>query len=225
MSPPERGAPGGSGPAAPPAGNPSRYVVYFGLFVLLVVVFIVARSIGRGNGAGGIRPGVAIPPFAVPLALATLEGDANVATRADEGAAGKIPACDVHLAGALNICRAYADRPLVLALFVDAGSCPSVLGDLQRLSPSFPGLQIAAVQIRGDRDRLRGLLRRQRIGFPVGYDHDGVLADLYRVSSCPQVSFVRRGGVVAVPALLGNTTPALLRSRMAALAADARASG
>lgn len=86
-------------------------------------------------------------------------------------------------------------------------------------------MQIAAVAIRGDRGDLRALVRRQRITFPVGYDHDGILGDLYRVSSCPQVSFVDPGGVVAVPALLGNTTPALLRARMAQLVSDARARG
>jgi hypothetical protein len=200
-------------------------VWYFGLFALLVVVFIVARSVGRGGSAGGIAPGAAIPPFAVPLALGTLSGDANVATHANDGGAGRIPACDVRLPEALNICRAYGRGPVVLALFVDAGSCPSVLGDLQRLAPSFPGVQLAAVQIRGDRDALRARLRREGISYPVGFDHDGVLADLYRVSSCPQVSFVRQGGVVAEPALLGNTTPALLKASITRLVADARQHG
>jgi len=225
MSRPERGGAHGSGPAAPAAPNPSRYVWYVGLLVLLVAVVIAARSLSSSHGASGIPLGSSIPPFAVPLALSTLTGDANVATRFDQGQAGKIPACQVRLPGALNICQAYGRGPLVLALFVDEGSCPSVLGDLQRLAASYPGLQLAAVQVRGDRDKLRALLRREAIRFPVGYDHDGVLADLYRVSSCPQVSFVRPGGVVAEPALLGNTTPALLRSRTAALVADARAHG
>jgi len=224
MSRPERGSPAGGKPAAR-APNPARFVWYIGLFALLVVVLIAARSIARSNGASGIQPGQAIPPFAVPLALGPLTGDANVATHADDGEAGRIAACDVRLAQALNICQAYERGPLVLALFVNSGSCSAVLTDLQRLAPAYPGLQIAAVSIRGDRTALRMLLRRDDIRFPVGYDHDGVLADLYRVSSCPQVSFVRPGGIVAEPALLGNTTPALLRGSMSRLLADARARG
>jgi hypothetical protein len=211
--------------SASSAPKPARHVWWLALLALLVVVLVSARSLGGSSGAGGIAVGEQVPPFAVPLALGTLSGDANVATRPNDGAAGRIPACDVHLPQALNICRDYARSPLVLALFVNGGSCPSVLGDLQRLGPAFPGVQIAAVAIRGDRAALRSRLRRDRIRFPVGYVHDGVLADLYRVSSCPQVSFVAPGGRVAVPSLLGNTTPALLRSRTAALVADARAHG
>ena len=122
--------------------------------------------------------------------------------------------------------RLYGRGPLVLVLFVNAGSCPAVLGDLQRLAPSFPGLQVAAVAIRGDRNALRVLVRRDRLSFPVGYDRDGVLADLYQVSSCPQVSFVDPGGVVAEPALLGSAVSATaLRVRLAQLVSDARARG
>ncbi len=219
MSRPERGAPATASPHA------ARYVWMAGLAALFVIVLIAGHTLSRSNGARGVPPGQTIPPFAVPLALGTLAGDANVATHANDGSAGRIPACAVQLAQALNICDAYRRGPLVLALFVNGGSCPNVLGDLQRLAPSFPGLQIAAVAIGGDRGALRTLVRSQRYGFPVGYDHDGTVGELYRVSSCPQVSFVYPGGVVAEPALLGNTTPALLRVRVAQLVADARARG
>ena len=61
--------------------------------------------------------------------------------------------------GILNVCQLYERGPVVLALFVDAGSCPAVLGDLQALAPSFPGVRFAAVaikeggQLRADRAR------------------------------------------------------------------------
>lgn len=228
MSPPERRPPVPAGPhsagGAAPHPQASRYVWFAGLVALLVFVLIAARNIAGSSGAAGIPPGQRIPPFAVPLALGPLTGDANVATRANEGAAGRVPACAVQLPQAFNVCDAYAHGPLVLALFVNAGSCPEVLGELQGLARSFPGVRVAAVEIRGDRGALRSLVRRDRIGFPVGYDHDGVLADLYRVSSCPQVSFVDRGGVVAEPALLGSAvTAAALRARIARLVARAQA--
>ncbi len=223
MSPSEGRPPGRHAPAAAPHHQASRYLWFAGLVALLVFVFIAAHNIAGSSGAAGIPPGQRIPPFAVPLALGALNGDANIATRANEGAAGRVPACAVQLVQALNVCDLYDRGPLVLALFVDAGSCPSVLAELQRTARSFPGLQIAAVAITGDRGALRSLVRGERIGFPVGYDHDGVLADLYRVSSCPQVSFVDRGGVVGEPALLGNAvTTAALRARVGQLVARAR---
>jgi len=217
MSRPERAS------AAPPRAP--RYVWLTGLVALLVVVVIAGHSLAGSSGAGGIAPGQRIPPFAVPLALGSLNGDANIATHANDGGAGRVPACSVHLAQALNVCESYDRGPLVLALFVNAGGCPAVLADLQRLAGAYPGLQLAAVQIRGNRNALRTLVRRDRLSYPVGYDHDGVLADLYRVSSCPQVSFVAPGGIVAESALLGNTTAAALQSRVAGLVADARAHG
>lgn len=227
MSPSEPSAPprGAPAPAAPHA-QASRYSWFVGLAALLVIAVIATHNFAASGGAAGIAVGQPIPPFAVPLALGTLTGDANVATRPDDGAAGRIPACDVHLAQALNICEAYARGPLVLALFVDAGACPAVLAELRRIAPSYPGLRVAAVAITGDRGALRALVLRERLGYPVGYDHDGILGDLYHVSSCPQVSFVRPGGTVAEPALLGNAaTAATLQTRIASLVADARARG
>ena len=40
---------------------------------------------------------------------------------------------------------------MVLALFVDAGSCPRILSDMQALAPSFPDVRFAGVAIKGDR--------------------------------------------------------------------------
>ena len=58
------------------------------------------------------------------------------------------------------MCQLYAERgPVVLALFVDSGSCSAVVSDLQALVPSFPGVQFAAVAIKGERAALRRLVR------------------------------------------------------------------
>ena len=80
-----------------------------------------------------------------------VNGDANVATHADDGAAGRVPACTVRGAQVLNVCQLYERGPVVLALFVDAGSCDGILSDMQALAPSFPGVQFAAVAIKGNR--------------------------------------------------------------------------
>src|SRR5207237_6501188 len=102
----------------------------------------------------------------------------------------------------LNVCQLYERGPVVLALFVNAGSCPAVLGDMQSLAPSFPGVQFAAVALRPDRAGLRRLLRSRGLRLPVGVDRDGSLLALYKVATCPQVSFAYPGGVVQSRALL-----------------------
>ena len=62
-----------------------------------------------------------------------------------------MPACEVRGPQILNICQLYERGPVVLALFVDAGSCADVLGDMQALAPSFPEVRFAAVAIKGGR--------------------------------------------------------------------------
>lgn len=203
-----------------------RYGRYAGILGLLILVLItINTALTKPNGAGGIEPGRRLPPFAVPLALGSLNGDANIATRADQGAAGRVPACTVRGPQILNVCQLYEQGPVVLALFVDAGSCAAIVSDLQALAPSFPGVQFAAVAIKDSRGSLRRLVRARGLSLPVGIDSDGALAGLYKVASCPQVSFAYPGGVVQSRALLVRPSPATLRARVAELVAAARARG
>jgi hypothetical protein len=191
------------------------------ILVLITINTIVTKS----NGLKGIEPGHALPPFAVPLALGSLSGDADTATRADEGAAGRVPACSERGPQILNVCQLYEQGPVVLALFVDAGSCPAILNDLQTLVSSFPGVRFAAVAIKGNRSKLRRLVRSRGLSLPVGIDRDGALAVLYKLATCPQVTFSLPGGVVQGRALLTRPPLATLRARVSELVVAARARG
>ncbi len=203
-----------------------RYGRYLGLLGLLAVVLLgLNAALSTHNGAAGVAPGHALPPFAVPLATGSLEGDANVATAPGQGAAGRVPACTVRGPQVLNICELYEQGPVVLALFVDGDSCPDVLSDMQALAPSFPQVRFAAVAIKGGREEVRGLIRSRRLTLPVGIDRDGALAPLYQLASCPQVNFVYPGGVVQSRALLVRPPLAELRARVSELLAAARARG
>src|ERR1700761_2754018 len=100
-----------------------RYGGYVGLLVAVILVLITINTIvTKPNGVKGLAPGEQVPPFAVPLALGTLNGDADTATHANEGAAGRVPACKERGAQILNVCELYEGAPVVLALFVDSGS-------------------------------------------------------------------------------------------------------
>jgi hypothetical protein len=177
------------------------------------------------NGATGVEPGRPLAPFAVPLVLGGLRGDADVATRPGEGTAGRVPACALRGPQILNVCQLYERGPVVLALFVDAGSCPAILGDMQSLQRSFPGVQFAGVAIRGNRAQLRKLVRSRGLTLPIGVDADGVLVALYKVASCPQVTLAYPGGVVQSKALLTRPSYATLRARVSELVVASRARG
>ena len=207
--------------------QPPRYGRYlFLLAVVIIVLLTINRSLTSSKIQTGVRPGKAIPPFALPLAAGTVDGDANVATRPNQGSAGKIPACTVRATGILNVCELSERSPLVLALFVDASGCQAVLSSMQASAASNPGVRFAAVAIKGQRPQLlrliaqRGLTRVQ-----VGFDTDGVLASLYEMVSCPQVTFVLPGGVAQSKPLLTTPSTAALNARVAALVAAARARG
>ncbi len=218
MSRPERA------PDRPYGRRPyGRYVGLLG--VLIFVLIAINTVVVKQSGLRGIEPGHRLPAFAVPLALGDLNGDSDIATHANGGAAGRVPACQERGAQVLNVCQLYERGPLVLALFVDGGSCPQILADLQALAPSFPGVHFAAVAIKGNRGQVRALVRSWHLSFPVGIDRDGVLAGLYKLVSCPQVSFAYPGGVVQSLALEARPARATLRARLSELVAAARVRG
>jgi hypothetical protein len=210
----------------PPRRTTPRYGGYVGLLALLIIVLITINTIvTKPNGVKGLAPGEQAPPFAVPLALGDLNGDADTATRPNEGAAGRVPACKERGAQILNVCQLYEGAPVVLALFVDGGSCPDVLDEMQALAPSFPGVRFAGVALKGDRGKLRKLIRTHGLSLPIGIDRDGALAALYKVGTCPQVSFLYPGGEVQGGALIDTPPRALLRRRVAKLVSGARGRG
>jgi hypothetical protein len=247
MSPPEPDAGDGAGDGArwaaadvPGASHSRRGAThvpaprvplpgYGGYVALLVVVVVVAITLNTllsdSKSSSGLAAGQTLPPFAVPLVLGSLGGDANVATRAGEGEAGKVPACSVRGAQVLNMCQLYEQGPVVLALFVDAASCPAVLSEMQALVSSFPGVRFAAVSIEGSRGALRQLIRSRGLTLPVGIDKDGALVALYKVDSCPQLTFAYPGGVVQGKPLLGSPSASALRARVGELVSAARARG
>ncbi len=197
-----------------------RYGRWVALLALVILGLITLNTaLTPPNGSAGIAPGGRLAPFAVPLATGDLQGDADVATRPRDGAAGRHAACTERGPQILNVCQLYEQGPVVLALFVDGGGCQEVLEEMRTLAPDFPGVRFAAVSIMGDRAQLRTLVRTQRIGFPVGIDRDGALAALYKLASCPQINFAYPGGVVQSRALLVRPPLAVLRARVGELVA------
>jgi hypothetical protein len=203
-----------------------RYGRYVALLAIVILVGITINTIStKPNGGAGIAPGEKLAPFAAPLALGGLPGDTNVATRANEGAAGRVPACSVRGPKVLNICQLYERGPVVLALFVDDGSCPQVLSEMQALVHEFPQVSFAAVAIKGGTSGVTKLIDSHGLTFPVGLDRDGALAALYKVASCPQLTFASRGGIAQGRAMLNRPSTAALRARVQELVEESKAAG
>jgi hypothetical protein len=207
-------------------GSNTNYGRWVGVLALVILALITLNTVlTPPNGGAGIVPGARMPPFAVPLATSYLQGDADIATRPNDGGAGRRPACAERGPQILNVCQLYEHGPVVLALFVDAGGCQRILDDLQTLVSVFPGVRFAGVSLKGNRVQLRALVRSHRLSLPIGIDSDGALASLYKVASCPQVTFAYPGGVVQSRALLVRPALATLRARVSELVAAASARG
>jgi hypothetical protein len=193
------GAP--AGPIATPAGadrvsaRPAWIAVVAGVAILAYITFNTLNTHGPGSKG-----------------LSDLVGDANVAVRANQGAAGAVPACAVTDPRALDSCTLARRGPVVLAFLTQgAGVCTHQLDVMQALAPHYPQVGFAAVSVRGDRGGLRKLVRTHGWRFPVAQDRDGAVADLYGVAICPTVVLAYRGGRVMRSALAGEVaTPASL---------------
>lgn len=220
--------PGGTWPPPPPSAPPpadpvaktSRYGWLVGVLGLVLLAWILLNTLRtEGPGSTGPAVGANLPPFAAPLVSSSLEGDANVARRADQGDAGRIPACDVDEPGAFNACTVVREKPLVLAfLTAKAEKCARELDAMEEVAADFPGVAFAAVGIKGDRDDFRELAREHGWSFPLAWDRDGAVSNVYGIAVCPTVVLAHRGGRVA-ETLLGEEAgaPRALAERVRAL--------
>jgi hypothetical protein len=187
-----------------------------GVVVLAYITLNTLRT--ESAGSRGPAPGTRLPAFAMPLAGSASDADANIAAHADSGPEGKHPACSVRGPQILNLCQLVERRPLVLAFVATRSErCERQVDVLDRIAERYPGVGFAAVAVRGDHGDLRRTQRERGWRIPVGYDHDGAVANLYGVAVCPLVTFARRGGEVAFTSVVFEDERAV-GERAAALA-------
>ena len=220
--PPARGDAPGPPPAKPP---PRRSTVSWivGVAVVFAIAYITLNTLRTdAPGSRGLDPGDRLPPFAAPLALSKLDGDANLATKPDQGGQGKRPACQVRGADILNSCQLAERGPVVLAFVATRSqACDRQIDVLDRIRADYPGISFAAVAIRGDRGDLQDVIRRRGWKLPVAWDRDGGVANAYAVAVCPTVTFAYEGGRVEGTSLSLIDGPAL-RARLDRLEAGPR---
>jgi hypothetical protein len=174
-----------------------------GLVGVVALAYITLNTVRTESvGSRGPDAGERLPPFAMPLAASRSDADANIAVRPDSGADGARPACTVRGPGILNVCELAEQGPVVLAfLATRSGRCAEQVDVLDALAPRHPGVRFAVVSVRGDHEHLRRTVRERGWELPVGYDHDGAVANIYGIAICPTVTFARRGGEVVTTAL------------------------
>lgn len=237
----QREAAGHTGPVRPsaPATDLSTGVLetaratgnrWWAAIVVLVLVVVGGSLLTLYNGREGspaVDPGEPLPPFAAPLATEPkLEHDAvNYAAHADEGEAGRVPACSVDDPSVITSCALLDQGPLVLMMFgTGIDTCVTAVDDLNRLRARYPQVQTLAVAIGGEHDKTAEAVRNRRWKLPVGYDRDGGLSSRLGAPSCPFVLFVAADGTVRERLFGSKFSAERLDQGMRDLAAEARRS-
>lgn len=203
------------GPKPRPGG---RYSVAVGVaFLILVLVAFANMITTREAGTLGLDPNqtdTPLPEFAVPLALSSLEGDANIAQDDCEtselpcpSGSERTPACRVDLKGAIRICDLF-DKPLVISFwFTKGGDCEAQQDIVNAAYEKFRGrVNFLSLNIRDDRDKVREIVRERGWTMPVGVDQDGAVSNIYRVGLCPTFAFAYPGGLLE-RAVVGEIDP------------------
>ena len=190
-----------------------NYVTVVGVaFVIVIVLALVnmLRTEDSGTvGIGEVGRGEPVPKFAVPVASSGLDGDANIDPK---------KACGVEGADVIRICDFFG-RPLVMSFwFTKGGSqCIDQQDVFDDVALKFRDrVGALSINVRDDRDDLRGLIEDHGWKVPVGYDRDGAVSNIYRVGGCPTFIYVRKGGVMK-DASIGKTSAAELNAQIRSL--------
>ena len=132
------------GPPRPPAGA-SRYTWIVGVVAVLALAYITLNTLGTdAPGSRGVPKGEKLPPFAVPLALSNLEGDAQV---------DPAKACKVRGPRVLNSCQLAERGPVAIAFFATKSDrCSARSTSSTASAQRFPDIGFAAVSVRGNRE-------------------------------------------------------------------------
>ncbi len=196
QEPPPRTAPKPPHPQPPARRSTVTWIV--GVVVVFAIAYITLNTIRTdAPGSRGVDPGEPLPPFAAPLALSSLDGDANLATKPGQGGQGDRPACEVRGPDVLNSCELAEKGPVAIAFVASRSeTCDRQVDALERVRADYPDISFAAVGIRGDRDELRRTIRKHGWKLPVAWDRDGGVANAYAVAICPTVTFAYKGGRV-----------------------------
>jgi hypothetical protein len=195
---------------APRPSSAYSWVVGIAFLILIIVVGVNSLP-NAGEGLKGPRPGVLLPAFAAPLATGTLDKDVNVKANGKEP--GHTLACNVHVGSALNGCELRKHPSVIVFVGTRGANCLPGFDRIERVRKSFPNVSFAGILIKMDLGGAAKTVHKGHWGFPIAFDRDGQLTNVFGLGVCPATVFARKGGRVAVTRL-GRLTDAQLRAQI-----------
>jgi hypothetical protein len=195
---------------APKPSSAYSWVVGIAFLILIIVVGVNSLP-NAGEGLKGPRPGTLLPAFAAPLATGTVNADVNIKATGKEP--GHTLACNVHLASALNGCDLRRHPSVIVFAGTRGANCLPGFDRVQQVRRDFPQVSFAGILIRMGRSDAARTVRKGHWSFPIAYDRDGQLTNVYGIGVCPATVFAKRGGRVLATEL-GTLTDAQLRAEI-----------
>jgi hypothetical protein len=190
----------------------SAYSWVVGIAFLLLIIVVGVNSLpNAGEGLKGPQPGTVMPAWAAPLATGSLDKDVNIKINSKEP--GHTMACAVHVPSALNGCELRKRPSVVVFAGTRGANCLPGFDRIERVREAFPQVNFAGILIKMDRADAAKTVAKGRWGFPVAFDRDGQLTNVYGLGVCPATVFARKGGRV-VATKLGKITDAQLRAQI-----------
>jgi peroxiredoxin len=165
------------------------YSIAIGIVFLAVILFAGINAVrNSGDAVLGPEVGKQVPRFAAPMATGSLDGDANV----DDSA------CEVKGSrrDVLRICD-YFDRPFVLVFWFKrgCGTCRDQLDTVERVRRRVPGVHFLAVDVVDSKDNARKEVLEHGWRFPMAFDRDGAVSQIYGIGGGPTLVFAYPRGI------------------------------
>jgi hypothetical protein len=195
---------------APKPSSAYSWVVGIAFLILIAVVGINSLP-NAGEGLKGPKPGSILPAFAAPLPTGGKELDVNIKNNRDQP--GDTYACRVHRRDALNGCDLRKRASVIVFAGTRGADCLPGFDRVERIRKSLPDVAFAGILIKMSLGDAAKTVREGHWGFPVAYDHDGLLTNAFGIGVCPSYVISRRGGVV-VKTILGRVSDGELKAQL-----------
>jgi hypothetical protein len=193
---------------APKPSSAYSWVVGIAFLILIIVVGLNSLP-NAGEGLKGPKPGTVIPAFAAPLPDGTKQFDVNIKTNNKQP--GKTYACTVHIPGALNGCELRKKPSVIVFVGSRGANCLPGLDRIERVRRSLPDVAFAGILIKMGLGDAKKTVGEHHWGFPIAYDHDGLLTNTFGIGVCPSYVLSSKGGVVK-KTILGRVSDQGLRA-------------
>ena len=175
------------------------YSIAVGIVFLGVILFAGINAVrNSGEAVLGPEKGRRMPLFAAPTSTGRLDGDANIDQGEVVNGKRRGSACQVKgsRADVIRVCD-YFDRPLVIVVWFKrgCGTCRPQLDAVERVRQAGAGCRLHRGGHLDSKDNARKEVMEHGWRFPMAFDRDGAVSQIYGIGGGPTLFFAYPDGI------------------------------